>query len=66
MCFAAYMELREYYHLFMTLPQMDFIDFINPENTVGRLLQAHFVALQLVVSRPYQITSPSSFTDSRQ
>lgn len=45
------MELRQYYNLFMTLTQEDFIDFINPANTVGRLIQAHFVAMQLIVSQ---------------
>lgn len=45
----AYMELRKYYSLFMFLPQEDFVHFINPANVVGKLLQAHFVAMQLIV-----------------
>ncbi|KAG4442101.1 hypothetical protein IFR05_002387 [Cadophora sp. M221] len=46
----AYMELRKYYGLFMFLPQQDFVHFINPSNVVGKLLQAHFVAMQLIMT----------------
>ncbi|KAH7356409.1 hypothetical protein BKA65DRAFT_579287 [Rhexocercosporidium sp. MPI-PUGE-AT-0058] len=46
----AYMELRKYYGLFMFLSQEDFIHFINPTNNVGKLLQAHFVSLQLIMT----------------
>ncbi len=55
MVIVAYMELRKYYGMFMFLSQEDFVHFINPENVVGKLIQAHFVSMQLIVS-PY---SPS-------
>jgi len=45
------MELRQYYNVFLTISQEEFTDFINPANAVGRLIQAHFVAMQLIVSR---------------
>ena len=34
----------------MFLSQEDFVDFINPANNIGKLLQAHFVSMQLIVS----------------
>ena len=44
------MELRQFYNLFIMMPHENFRDFIDPENEVGRLLQAHFVALQLIMT----------------
>ncbi|CZT44898.1 uncharacterized protein RSE6_05151 [Rhynchosporium secalis] len=46
----AYMELRNYYGLFMFLSQEDFVNFIDPANIVGRLIQAHFVSVQLIMT----------------
>ncbi|KAH7407986.1 hypothetical protein BKA64DRAFT_706389 [Cadophora sp. MPI-SDFR-AT-0126] len=46
----AYMELRKYYGMFMLLSQEDFVHFINPKNTIGKLIQAHFVSMQLIMT----------------
>ncbi|KAL2073853.1 hypothetical protein VTL71DRAFT_11179 [Oculimacula yallundae] len=46
----AYMELRKYYAVFMFMSQQDFVSFIDPANTVGRLIQAHFVSIQLIMT----------------
>ncbi|KAK0099353.1 hypothetical protein ONS95_003574 [Cadophora gregata] len=61
----AYMELRKYYGLFMMLPQQDFVHFIDPKNIVGKLIQAHFVSMQLIMTpitnserAPRQLVNP--------
>lgn len=47
----AYMELRKIYaHLSYAMPYPQFQAFTDPENEVGQILQAHFVALQLVMT----------------
>jgi hypothetical protein len=45
------MNLREMYKLFSyTMPPDEFREFINPQNEVCKLLQAHFIALQLIMT----------------
>jgi hypothetical protein len=45
------MNLREMYKLFSyTMPPDQFREYINPQNEVCKLLQAHFVALQLIMT----------------
>ncbi|CZR59518.1 uncharacterized protein PAC_09410 [Phialocephala subalpina] len=47
----AYMQQRKVYTLFSYEMQQDeFREFVNPENEVCRLLQAHFVAMQLIMT----------------
>jgi hypothetical protein len=45
------MGLRKMYELFSwTMTQPDFEYFVNPSNEACKILQAHFVALQLIMS----------------
>ena len=45
------MELRKIYGLFSCgMRHEEFRDFTDPTNEVGKLLQSHFVALQLVMA----------------
>lgn len=47
----AYINLRKVYGYFSyTMCNADFQSFLSPSNIVGRLLQAHFVAIQLIMS----------------
>ncbi|KAF8855516.1 hypothetical protein BDZ45DRAFT_502767 [Acephala macrosclerotiorum] len=47
----AYMQQRKVYSLFSCeMQQEEFREFVNPENEVCQLLQAHFVALQLIMT----------------
>ena len=62
------MELRKIYQQFSyTMSHDEFAEFTNPANDVGKLLQAHFVAMQLImtpiskveyVGRPSRAQSP--------
>jgi hypothetical protein len=38
------------YQMFMMMPHDEFREFIDPNNDVCQLLQAHFVAMQLVMT----------------
>ena len=45
------MSLRKMYELFAyTMPHDQFKEFTNPRNEVCKLLQAHFVAMQLIMT----------------
>ncbi|RDW77562.1 hypothetical protein BP6252_05615 [Coleophoma cylindrospora] len=48
---ASYMNLRKVYGYFSyAMCNADFQSLLNPSNVVGKLLQAHFVAIQLLMS----------------
>ncbi|KAE8448950.1 hypothetical protein EG329_008746 [Mollisiaceae sp. DMI_Dod_QoI] len=48
---SAYMELRKIYYIFsFEMKDEEFREFINPANEVCQLLQAHFVAMQLIMT----------------
>jgi hypothetical protein len=47
---AAYMELRNFYGLFMMMSHEDFRYFTNPANDIGKLIQAHFIAMQMIMT----------------
>jgi hypothetical protein len=50
-CNVAYLNLSEMYRLFgYSMPPDQFHEFVNPQNEVCKLLQAHFVALQLIMT----------------
>jgi len=44
------MGLGKVYQLFMMMPYEDFREFTDPKNEVCKLLQAHFVAMQLIMT----------------
>jgi len=47
---AAYVALRKFYGTFILIPYDEFREFTNSENEVCRLIQAHFVAMQLIMT----------------
>lgn len=47
---TAYISLRRVYGMFMMMSQDEFREFTDPSNEVCQLLQAHFVALQLIMT----------------
>jgi hypothetical protein len=48
--YQAYAELRRFYGYFMMMPYDNFKEFCDPANEVSLLLQAHFVAMQLIMT----------------
>ncbi|KAE9377595.1 hypothetical protein N431DRAFT_434776 [Stipitochalara longipes BDJ] len=46
----AHMGLGKVYQLFMMMPYDEFREFTDPKNEVCQLLQAHFVAMQLIMT----------------
>ena len=47
---SAYIGLGKVYQLFMMMPHEEFREFTDPKNEVCQLLQAHFVAMQLIMT----------------
>jgi hypothetical protein len=53
---TAYLELRKIYALFSYhMPYSEFREFTDPGNEVCQLLQAHFVAMQLVMGPIFKV-----------
>jgi hypothetical protein len=47
---SAYISLRKIYVMFMMMPHDEFREFTDPSNEVCQLLQAYFVAMQLIMA----------------